>query len=134
MLARKHLLEQIDVEKTSEEWFHQVWRPFWAALNIAEKVSYLQHWNASPKWIHAIGIAFDAPDNSDAGADARNQARIFVRCVRRKVLDHRARDGVECSVNFNRNASRDIIETPCETPVAVHRRFRMSRPSTRHVK
>lgn len=71
MLASKHLLKQIDVEKTSEAWFHQVWRPFWAALDITEKFSYLQHWKASPKWIHAIGIAFDAPDNSDAGADAR---------------------------------------------------------------
>ena len=55
----------------TEAWFDQVWRPFWVALETSQKSAYLQHWNASPEWAQAIIDAFDAPDDFDAEADAR---------------------------------------------------------------
>ena len=33
-----------------EFWFHYVWRPFWSSLNKAERLDYLDRWNADESW------------------------------------------------------------------------------------
>ena len=58
----------------TEAWFDQVWRPFWDALDAAQKVAYLSQWKATPEWIDAISSAFDVPEAFDVDADARESA------------------------------------------------------------
>ncbi len=54
----------------TQAWFDQLWRPFWADLSVAQKTAYLEHWEASPAWVEAIGTTFD-PETFDLEADAR---------------------------------------------------------------
>ena len=63
---------------TTEVWFDQYWRPFWASLTESQRAQYLEHWSASPAWKEALGI-FTAHVGVDLAADAAESEEYLKR-------------------------------------------------------
>lgn len=58
-----------------EQWIDTQWRPFWRALDGAQRARYLDCWQASAEWRAAIRFYFEALDAPfDIAADAAEAA------------------------------------------------------------
>jgi hypothetical protein len=71
-----------------EAWLDSVWRPFWQALNDAERESYLNFWRATKDWREWIRFVCERPTGFDAAQDAAEAQEIRAALLRNTPPRH----------------------------------------------